>query len=55
MRDSETGITMSLTTNKSRDGFALILASVCYLPVEGEDPADDDTRWIPNPTTSRTG
>lgn len=55
MRDPETGITMSLTTNKSRDGLALILASACYLPVEGEDPANDDTSWVPNPTTSSTG
>lgn len=47
MRDLETGITMSLTTNKSRDGLALILASACYLPVEGEDPANDDTTWVP--------
>lgn len=41
MRDSETGITMSLTTNKNRDGLALILGSACYLPAAGEDPAND--------------
>lgn len=47
MRDSDTGITMSLTTNKNRDGLALILASACYLPVEGEDPANDGEVWPP--------
>ncbi|WP_230688727.1 alpha/beta hydrolase [Micromonospora sp. WMMC415] len=40
MRDPGTGITVSLTTTKSRDSIALILASDCYLPAAGEDPAN---------------
>ncbi|WP_246158641.1 hypothetical protein [Micromonospora palomenae] len=40
MRDTETGITVSLTTTKSRDRIALILASDCYMPAAGEDPAN---------------
>ncbi|MEU6076958.1 hypothetical protein [Micromonospora sp. NPDC047074] len=40
MRDPGTGITISLTTNASRDRVAVILASDCYLPAAGEDPAN---------------
>jgi len=40
MRHPETGITISLTTIASRDRVALILASDCYLPMAGEDPAN---------------
>lgn len=40
MRDQETAITISLTTSKRRDSIALILASGCYMPVAGEDPAN---------------
>ncbi|MEW2379568.1 hypothetical protein AB0883_26185 [Micromonospora sp. NPDC047812] len=40
MRDPDTGITISLTTTASRDRVALILASDCYRPAAGEDPAN---------------
>lgn len=40
MRDPETAITMSLFSTKNRDGIGLILASACYMPVAGEDPAN---------------
>lgn len=40
VRDPETSISISLTTTPSRERIALILASGCYLPVSGEDPAN---------------
>ncbi|RLK25853.1 hypothetical protein DER29_3864 [Micromonospora sp. M71_S20] len=40
MRDPGTGITISLTTTASRDRVAVILASGCYRPAAGEDPAN---------------
>ncbi len=41
MRDPETAVTMSLATNTNRDGIALVVASGCYMPIAGEDPANE--------------
>ncbi|GIJ27426.1 hypothetical protein Vqi01_25880 [Micromonospora qiuiae] len=40
MREAATSVTISLATNASRDRIALIVATGCYLPTEGEDPAN---------------
>lgn len=39
-RDPSTGITISLSTTKDYERVALILAAGCYMPVDGEDPAN---------------
>ena len=40
MREAASSVTISLATNASRDRIALIIATGCYLPIEGEDPAN---------------
>ena len=40
MREADTSVTISLATNASRDRIALIIATGCYPPTEGEDPAN---------------
>lgn len=40
-RDPETGITMTISTTKDGEHLALTIATPCYMPVPGEDPAND--------------
>ncbi|MBO4140189.1 hypothetical protein J5U46_08545 [Micromonospora tulbaghiae] len=39
-RDPNTAITVTLTTTKNLDHMAVGLLSDCYMPVDGEDPAN---------------